>query len=317
MLKYLIVQLDDTAPSFCHYPNDRKERTLIPLETLKKALVWGMKENVIFQFVYPDYELPEEYKSAISSVYRADIVSSGNPDKALSEDADIVVLDSWKDGKYVEVRKDTAYVVRATFAELLANVGALKSLLTKVDRLTVMPLDVESYTDSMNGDYSALLDSLADTVRDEFVKGHAVQFNLLTDRILLDKMNNCNAGVETLTLAPDGKFYVCPAFYLCEDGYAVGDIENGPRIPNQQLYTLGRAPVCRECDAWQCRRCVWLNRRLTLEVNTPGHQQCVISHLERNASRELLKSLKEKGILINRDEISLVDYLDPISKFVN
>lgn len=40
-------------------------------------------------------------------------------------------------------------------------------------------------------------------------------------------MNNCNAGWESVTLAPDAKFYVCPAFYLGNDGYAIGDLQKG------------------------------------------------------------------------------------------
>ena len=137
-----------------------------------------------------------------------------------------------------------------------------------------------------------------------------VHFNLLTDRMFLDKMNNCNAGDESITLAPDGKFYICPAFYL-DGSKAVGDLENGLDIKNRQLYRLDHAPICRKCDAWQCRRCVWLNRKTTLEVNTPSHEQCVVAHIERNASRRLLKEIRTLGEFLPEKEIKEIDYLDP------
>lgn len=62
MLKYLIVQLDDTATSFCHYNNGKTDKHLIPLETLKKALFQAMKENLAVQFLYPDYKFPKNIR---------------------------------------------------------------------------------------------------------------------------------------------------------------------------------------------------------------------------------------------------------------
>lgn len=129
---------------------------------------------------------------------------------------------------------------------------------------------------------------------------------------MLEKMNNCGAGDTSVTLAPDGKFYVCPAFYLSADGYAIGDMVNGLEIKNSQLYRLDHAPLCRRCDAWQCKRCIWLNRKTTLEVNTPSHEQCVVAHLERNASRKLLIDIRKHGkFMSGSEDIKEIDYLDP------
>ena len=51
---------------------------------------------------------------------------------------------------------------------------------------------------------------------------------------------------------------------------------------------------------------------MTLEINTPSHEQCVISHLERNASQRLLATIRtERSFLVGR-EIPIIDYLDPI-----
>ena len=43
MLQYLIILLDDNAPSFCYYP-DRTSRRLMPLDVLKKAVRYSMAE---------------------------------------------------------------------------------------------------------------------------------------------------------------------------------------------------------------------------------------------------------------------------------
>ena len=130
-------------------------------------------------------------------------------------------------------------------------------------------------------------------------------------RIILDKMNNCNAGYENVTLAPDGNFYVCPAFYN-DDDYNVGSVNSGIDIKNQHLYRIAYAPLCRNCDAYQCRRCIWLNKKTTLEVNTPSHEQCAVSHVERDVSRKLLMNMQKGGVANFHDkEIKEISYIDP------
>ena len=68
MLQYLVILLDDTSVAFCHAENPLKERNLIPLDTLKKAILFGMKENLMIQYVYPEYDLPKEYIDVIESI---------------------------------------------------------------------------------------------------------------------------------------------------------------------------------------------------------------------------------------------------------
>ena len=141
-----------------------------------------------------------------------------------------------------------------------------------------------------------------------------VQLNLLTDRLQLTGMNDCNAGISNVTLAPNGCFYLCPAYYYENEMDCVGNLKVGLRIGNQQLLRLDHSPLCRQCDAYQCKRCIWQNQHLTLDANTPSHQQCVVAHLERNASRTLLTKLKDNNVILRGShEIKEIDYLDPFN----
>ena len=317
MLKYLIIHLDDTATSFCHYDNNVTERKLMALDLLKKAIVWSMKENLMVQFVCPDSPLPEEYKDLISEIDHISIVSSGCEDMELSNDADIMVINDWDALNCIEPIYDQTYVIRTTLADLLMSKLALSNLLSKVSRINIVIKDVASLTADKQYDYSGFLKAISATICDEYAKDHPVQLNILTDRMMLDGMNNCNAGSESVTLAPDGKFYICPAFYFDgKNGYSIGDLENGLDIKNSQLYRLDHAPICRICDAWQCKRCVWLNRKMTFDINTPSHEQCVISHIEREASRQLLSKIRKIGEFLPDKEIPEIDYLDPLDKLL-
>lgn len=318
MLKYLIIQLDDSSISFCHYENDRTKSNLIPLDALKDAIFWSMKENLTLQFLYPDYEIPEDYKTEISKTFHADIVSSTCEDENLRSNADVVVFDSFAGITHYPFNKQQSYVFRTAMKELFDNGGLLYSLLPKVNRINIVITDISALTKENEHKYAKFLDSLLEKVADEYKGEHELQINLLTDRILLDAMNNCNAGDESIALCPDGKFYVCPAFYAdSKNLYSIGNLKDGLDIKNQRLYKLSFAPICRNCDAYHCKRCIWLNKKTTLEVNTPSHEQCVIAHLERNASRKLLAKIQEIGIFLHEKKIPEVNYLDPFDVITN
>lgn len=320
MLQYLIIQLDDTGTSYCHYENRNTERNLISKDDLKAGIFFAMKENLMIQFVYPDYELPGDYKDVINSIDHSDIVSSLCEDTALRNNADIVVFHDWTGLDLYDFKENGVYVLRTSKSDFLDRYLFLKSVLGKAARLNVVITDVEALTEDDFCKYRKALETLSDAIEKLYVQGKSPQLNLLTDRMMLGKMNSCNAGWENITLAPDGKFYVCPAFYLAgeEEDYGlgkaksdVGDLRTGLDIKNPQLYKLSHAPLCRNCDAYQCKRCVWLNRKTTYEVNTPSHEQCVAAHIERNASRELLKKIRKHGMFMPQQEIKEIDYLDP------
>lgn len=309
MMQYIIILLDETSVSFCHYANSHKERHLMPLDTLKAAVVYAMKENLNVQFVYPDYKLPDEYLKVIDSVDHSDIKSAGT-----YSTADALVIDGIDNAAGVEFYKTGTYILRITRLEFFEKVNSISEILGKVGRLNVILTDIDKFTDDDFKLYNDALSIVKEKTAQLLARGKEIQINLITDRLLLDKMNNCGAGETTITLAPNGKFYICPGFFV--DGEpSVGDLERGPIIPNVKLYRLENAPICRHCDAFQCKRCVWMNKMTTLEVNTPGHEQCVVAHIERNTARKLQTELNRRGMKSSYDEIPEIDYLDPFDKY--
>lgn len=274
MLKFLNILLDDASISFCYYPVTKKEKP-ISEDILYEGIRFAMKENLNVQFVYPSHDLPNYIDTAVQQI---DHVKIGKDD--------IIVYDSYPN----KFAADKICVLRLSKNELLSK-HLPDSLPT---RLNIVITDIMSFNNKDFDDYDMWLRYEAKKLK-EHRNG---DINILSDRVLLDEMKNCNAGWESITLAPNGKFYICPAFYQ-NDMDSVGDLKNGLEIPNEQLYRLDYSPICKKCDAFQCKRCIWLNLETTLEVNIPSHEQCVIAHLERNASR------------IIKDGIPEIDYLDP------
>ncbi|MBO6190144.1 MAG: CXXX repeat peptide maturase [Alloprevotella sp.] len=315
MIEYLIIQLDDTSTSYCHYENTKRKKNLIGLDLLKSGILFAMKENLMIQFVYPDYELPQEYKDAIETIDHSKIVSSLCEDESLSEDADVIVYHDWTGLSLGKFEEGKSYVLRTTKADLFERYLFVKDVLPKVTRLNIVVTDVESFVEEDFGRYKQILEVLYGYLEKLYVDGKSPQLNLLTDRMMLDRMNNCGAGETNITLAPNGRFYVCPAFYLSGESNNIGSLAEALNIKNKQLYKLDHAPICSHCDAYQCKRCVWLNQKTTLEVNTPSHEQCVLAHLERNASRKLLQNIRKYGTFLpEQEDVKAIDYLDPFDK---
>ncbi len=307
-LQYLVILLDDTSVAYCHADNPLKERNLMPIETLRKAILFGMKQNLMIQYVYPEYELPEEYEEVIESI---DHVKIGRDVKVFNE------VPKKLEGDNV--------VIRLKIADFISKQYDIAALLPQAKRLNICLTDIESFKDEQQGEYEKALNTLNSVLLNLYKEQKQPQLNILTDRLQLTEMHNCEAGIGNITVAPNGKFYLCPAFYYDERmgisnrmnhvtkdaTRSVGDLDNGLNIPNKQLLQLDHAPLCRICDAYHCNRCIWLNQKLTWDNNTPSHQQCVISHLERNATRQLLADIRKNGEFLPEQEIKEIDYLDP------
>ena len=173
---------------------------------------------------------------------------------------------------------------------------------------------MEKISNNKFDEYKSILVKLGEKVQADILDNSSMELNLLTDRLALSSMNNCNAGDEVITLMPNGKFYPCAGFYYDNSNEDFGDLMRGVEIKNKKLFKLEYAPICRHCDAYQCKRCTWLNRKTTLEVNTPSHEQCVYAHLERNASRELLINIRKYVEFLPDINIEDITYLDPFDK---
>lgn len=311
MLKYLIILLDDSSVSFCHYPNSNQRR-IMPKETLKQGILFAMKHDLKIQYVLPPYALEQDYQELIDSMFHDTIGAIEQ-----NEMAEIIVVnDFWNMDKGL-LKASKRYIIRTSITDFLNDYKLFESVIRRGVNFNVVFTDVEQFTDDKIGLYRNALSDIGVWIKEAVLNGVAINTNIITDRIALDAMNNCGAGHTSVTLAPDGVFYPCPAFYYDKQPYGeIGNIETGLNIRSPKLYTLEGAPLCKRCDAFHCKRCVWLNKKLTCEINTPSRQQCVMAHVERNASRGVLIAFHKLNLLKDK-KIKKVDYLDPFEAYQN
>ena len=306
MLQYLIILLNESSTSICHYRVPKNNRW-IDLDDLKAGIRFAMMENLTIQFIYPEENIPRAYAEIINSIDHIDIKPYNNEGRI---DSDVVVFNELPIN--LLEKEYPTLIFRLTPQEFFDIPNYLVTQVCQsTKRVNVVIRDIDPLLAWNFDKHKDKLEEISAIIEQEYINGSTTQWNILTDRMMLSEMKNCGAGNTSITLAPNGRIYICPAFYYDEIEDSVGDVHIGINIPNQHLYKLEYAPICRHCDAYQCKRCIWLNHRMTGEVNTPSKEQCVISHLERNVSRELLYNIRKHGEFMNGTEIKEIDYLDP------
>jgi CXXX repeat peptide maturase len=302
-----MVLLSDKSVSYCQYNVETNSNAIISEETLRKGILFAMKYNWNIHFIYPQESLPSNIEDIIMSFNNTRI----KPYPCV-EKADFVVTNG-----IMEFEKSSGVyqgntICRLNKHEIFEHQSLLCECINRISRTNLVIIDVETFTDDDFDKYKDFLAYVSEKVDIEKYK-----INILSDRLEITEMNNCNAGVNNITLAPDGNFYICPGFYYSDDRQNIGSVDFGLNILNSQLYKIEYAPICRHCDAYHCKRCILLNKKTTLEVNTPSHEQCVVSHLERNATKRWLDSYSERREKYNGITIKELSYLDPFDEYKN
>jgi len=165
--------------------------------------------------------------------------------------------------------------------------------------------------------YEEQLRQIIDLLVPYYKTGQIKEVNVLTDRIFLNKMDNCEAGNYNYAVAPNGKIYICPAFYFADPNSAVGSLGEGISV-NRALFELKNAPYCSQCDAFHCSRCVFLNKTRTNEFNIPSSLQCKKSHLERKMSLLLADKMRDEEVHLPESlNLSELSYADPVDLIIS
>ena len=294
--KFLQFIMDDDITPHCTYRNTKNTKNSMSKELFEEGMKFASK-NGFTPIVLGNAEINVgEGVNIISS--KCDEI----PENAIVIcDNDINVPAGFEGNYILLVSKNNIHNLSAF----------IKKLYPSALRINVVLEGIEGWCSEDIETYSVQLDAVKDFIIGTYVSQNPLEVNILTDRLNLKSMCNCDAGNSTFSLAPNGKIYLCPAFYFDDEASYIGNLENGLNIKNAQLLEINNAPICSLCDAYHCRRCKYLNQKLTNELNTPSHVQCKISHIERNKSKELQAELVNKKLMPAMNIIPQIDYLDP------
>jgi len=315
MLKYVNVLLANTAVSFCHYENKNNGKSeWITEELLNKIIDYCQTQNLPVNYIFPKDNVPAEILELIEKTEYFKIA----PCETYINAAAIVITPSdLKEMNWSDNPDKKIIILKINKTEIKIIHELLEQIAGKFLKVTLVLTEIELYTEEDIAAYRKELEKSEACLFRQYknVKESLPEINFITDLWFAEQMNNCNAGIDHYTFAPDGKFYICPAFYH-NRGNNIGDLSE-INVKNQHLFSLEYAPICNICDAFHCKRCVYLNHLLTEEFNTPSSQQCRLAHIERECSRKLLERLKKANPLFMQiPSIKIIEYDDPIKKIL-
>ncbi len=311
---HLYLMLSNKATRHCTYTPDDSKEIKMDLDILKKGLEYARYNFYTPVLMVPAEGLTVEQKELIKDLDVLQIHSGGDIDQTKES---ILVYDNRVE-EILEGDIGLMLVKPKNFQGLAKN---LQKLFGKYPRVNLVVEEANKITNEDLAIYEEELIKMAEYLTDKLSEGVYLELNVLSDMFNLDKMANCNAGVDSYTLAPNGEFFICPAFYY-DNSEAIGTIEDGVTFDYQDFLRLDKSPICTACDAYHCRRCVYLNKKQTKEFLIPGKTQCVISHVERKVGRKYAGMLDEKNILKQITSRTIdqifpeIDYYDPFERVV-
>lgn len=190
----------------------------------------------------------------------------------------------------------------------------LKRFFSTKSRINLFIADLNLWNENDINEYKNVLIELHPLIIDHCVNKKKIQLNVLTDRLQLKNPRDCGAGVSTVSLAPNGKFYICPGFYFTNENNCIGDISHGIDENKLRLCHREFSSACRNCSVTNCNRCLLHNKYATREINTPGEIQCKIQIANTEASLLLRKKLVEQKLVSTNDvlDYTVPEYNDPL-----
>jgi radical SAM peptide maturase (CXXX-repeat target family)/CXXX repeat peptide maturase len=299
-IKYLQFITSDNIIPHCNYHSDKKSKKIMDNYIFEKGLDFARENNFkpVILGNYERYNIPKHN----DYYYINNLVKDNNNNS-------IDIIDN--SCNIVNSNSDICILLmdRENIKEIYNNIN---KLVENYNRINLILQDIEKYTNEDIIIYDEQLDKINSLIVNKYKEKYIFELNVLTDLLYSKQNQNCDAGESTYALAPNGKIYMCPAFYFYNPNSYIGNLEDGVNIKNPELLSIDNSPICKVCDVFSCSRCKFLNKKITCELNTPSHIQCKINHIQRNKSRELMILLKQEGMNNFPNELEEICYLDPI-----
>ncbi|HGD6081870.1 TPA: radical SAM peptide maturase, CXXX-repeat target family [Streptococcus agalactiae] len=318
--KHLYFIMADNCVEYCHYTSNDKSNNYMTSEIISKGIEFCRKNFYKPVVLHSKSKINNFNFDELAPIERIDLDKSDNILQGTIFDEIKVFSTSREILDYLNFQENVMdNCIYNIFGKDVKNMRFdVLNLLKRFNRVNINILDMNKTLDL--NEYSKQLELICDGLTEYYKNNNLKEINVITDILFLDTMDNCNAGVDNFALAPNGKIYICPAFYFNDINSFIGDIYDEKldlKTINKKLYMLENSPICNECDAFHCNRCIHLNKKCTNEYNIPGSFQCKKSNLEKNITYKFLEKLTD--MKINTDgfnHISKNDYLDPLEKLL-
>lgn len=259
--RYLMIYTDDKAMPHCSYNNKKPECVAMPYDIFYKALSFSWNNDMI-PVVIGNYQV---------------------------DDFDINFI------RISEKIKNNQGIVNANLT------STFREKVTGICNLHVKNSDLPSFYDNMLRFFenssaeriNIILDEL-DGFTDSDLKIYKEQLSILAKYLcdtnvtnnvsinVFEPQTDCDCGVSTFSVAPNGKFYICPGIYFYNPDLSIGNLKG-----TQSINDWG----CLK----KCVRCAYLNKKLTGEYEIDPDIVIKIKRIENVVKKEFDKMLFYKN----------------------
>lgn len=303
--RHLYFILADNSVEHCNYQSKTTSLNIMSDDTVERAFRFAQNNYFTPVILHPKNGPINLDRHPINERIEIFNLTSKSPIQRGIKAIPVLTLGSKLQGELsncvLNLDEENVNGLAAYVEELLKSVARININL----RFMSKSFDLQSYEEQLR----KMVDLLVDYCR----VGSFKEINVITDRLYLTRMDNCDFGNYNFALGPNGKIYICPAFYFNDPDSFIGSLEEGISVDRQQ-FQLHQSAFCSRCDAYHCNRCLFLNKQFTHEYNTPSSIQCKISFLERQMSVLLQDKLAQEGLSIPQSKtVQSVAYDDAMA----
>jgi len=285
--KYLYI-LNDNSFEFCNINSSANIAQKLSDEIYAKAIKYCDRYNYIP--VHVGFNEQREFGYYIGNVSATYERNEMTVDVLSSKDLENTSLQTNR-------QISDSVIFRLMIDELENLKAACVSLFEKgVKKINIVLVEYETLSKQQLISYLGILNDLVLLIITKWKENSFVQIDVITDNLFLDKKTFCSA-VNSMTLAPDGYFYPCQAYYF-HNNSRIASIDDFEDIPRMRANSLS---MCNKCEVYSCKKCAFLNQKTTCENAVPFESHCIKANLELKASVNLLRMLEDEGITLPFD----------------
>lgn len=186
----------------------------------------------------------------------------------------------------------------------LSNLNEVFELCQKLalskTRVNLFIQDIEKWKENDYNIYEKQVRKIGDLIIDGFKKNKKFNINIISDFFDKNHSKECGAGITTISLAPNGKFYLCPAFYFDDPENFIGTLDDGIVDIDKKFLSRNDSPVCAMCDSNNCTRCLFINKKMTRELHIPPINYCRVNTINRNVAKDVKEYMLDKGLMVKK-----------------
>ncbi len=300
-LKYVNFVTSDNITPHCGYQVTEKEYNEMPCDVLEKGIRFCNDNNLVPMFLGKcNHNLHEDKNQFFELLSSTETHPQNN-------------FISIYDNNIAFASEGSNIAILLINKKHVKNIFSFCTELSKYKvRTNLFIQDLPDWDENDIAEYDTQIVLLRELLENCINENRHYHINLLSDLIYLQKPRDCGAGTTSVTLAPNGKFYICPAFYFeSEDNY-IGDLVTGITSIDKKFLLRNLSPVCSYCNISNCSRCLYINKKLTNELHIPPQVLCKTNLIHQREAEKLKGFMVQQGLLPSENKNQPEDPFDKI-----